>query len=154
MDHELSGLIGSALASELEELRDAVKKLVDPLSDEELWNKPLDPGNSMGHLILHLTGNLNHFVGSHLGKTGYVRDRDREFTETNLPKKEALLKGLDDAVGLFRRTVMGLSSEQLKAPFPDARFGLTLNALVHWVTHFALHRGQMSYIARLVQKGK
>ncbi|HEV3238521.1 MAG TPA: DinB family protein, partial [Gemmataceae bacterium] len=110
MNHEISDLIESALANELEQLRDAVKKLVDALSHEELWKKPLDPGNSIGHLILHLTGSLNHFVGAHLGKTGYVRNREREFTETNLPKKEALLKGLDDAVALYRRVVTGLSA--------------------------------------------
>jgi uncharacterized damage-inducible protein DinB len=154
MNHELSVLIESALANQLEELRDAVKKLVDPLSDEELWKKPVDPGNSIGHLILHLTGSLNHFIGAHLGKTGYVRDREREFTETNLPEKEALLRRLDDAVALYRRVVTGLSAEQLAAPFPEASFGLTINALVRWVSHFALHRGQMLYIARLVQGGK
>jgi uncharacterized damage-inducible protein DinB len=149
--NELANFIESALASEVEELRDSIKKLVEPLSYEELWKKPLEPGNSVGHLILHLTGNLNHFVGYHLGKTSYVRDREREFTETNLPQKDVLLKGLDEAVALFRRVVTDLSAEQLAAPFPEARFGLTISALMHWVTHFALHRGQMSYIARMVQ---
>jgi uncharacterized damage-inducible protein DinB len=129
-----------------------VKQLAEPLSDGELWRKPLEQSNSVGHLILHLTGNLNHFVGAQLGNTGYVREREREFTETHVPTKTLLLAGLDDAVTTFRRVVSGLTTEQLAAPHPDARFGLALNALMHLVAHFAIHRGQLSYIVRLVKK--
>jgi uncharacterized damage-inducible protein DinB len=150
MATNLTSLITSALAAELEEWHDGVKKITDSLSEEDLWKKPIEPGNSIGHLILHLTGNLNHFVGALLGKTGYVRNREREFTETAFPKKEVVLAELDAAVALYRRVVTGLTAEQLALPFPEARFGLTLNALLRWVTHFALHRGQMSYIARMV----
>jgi uncharacterized damage-inducible protein DinB len=142
-------LAQTALIDELEELRDAVRKLVEPLGESALWVKPVDPGNSVGHLILHLTGNLNHFVGAHLGHTGYVRDREREFTQTERPAKSALLAGLDDALATFRRVVAGLTPAQLTAPHPEARFGTVFKALVHLVAHFALHRGQMSYIVRL-----
>jgi hypothetical protein len=106
----------------------------------------------VGHLVLHLAGNLNHFVGAHLGGSGYVREREREFTEATPPGKAEALAGLDAAVATFRRVVEGLSAEKLAAPHPEARFGDVLNALVHLVSHFALHRGQMSYIARLVKR--
>jgi uncharacterized damage-inducible protein DinB len=149
---DLPTLARNAVIEELEELRDAVRQVVDPLSEAELWAKPVEPGNSIGHLILHLTGNLNHFVGAQLGGTGYVREREREFTETNLPAKADVLTGLDAAVATFRRVVAGLSAEQLAATHPDSRFGPVLKMLVHLVAHFALHRGQMSYLARLVKK--
>jgi uncharacterized damage-inducible protein DinB len=152
MPADLTPLVRTALIEELEQLRDDVKKLVEPLSDSQLWQKPLEPGNSMGHLILHLTGNLNHFIGAHLGKTGYVRDREREFTEANLPPRSQLLGNFDAAVATFRRVVSGLTADQLAAPHPDGRFGDVCKTLVHLTAHFALHRGQMTYIARLVQK--
>src|SRR5271166_1782430 len=98
MTVEMHTLAKQALIGELEELRDAVCALAGPLSETEFWTKPLEPGNSVGHLVLHLSGNLNHFVGAQLGKTGYVREREREFTETQLPSKAAALAGLDDAV--------------------------------------------------------
>jgi uncharacterized damage-inducible protein DinB len=147
-----SPLVRTALIEELEQLRDAVHELAEPLSERELWSKPVEPGNSVGHLILHLTGNLNHYVGAQLGGTGYVRDREREFTEGQPPAKAALLANLDAAVTTFGRVVESLSAQQLAAPHPHAASGSVLKALVHVVAHFALHRGQMSYVARLVKQ--
>jgi uncharacterized damage-inducible protein DinB len=143
-------LAKATLINELGQLRDSVKALAEPLSEKELWTKPLEPGNSIGHLLLHLTGNLNHFAGAQLGKTGYARDREREFTEANPPSKKETLANLDAAVATFTRVLEGLSEEQLLAPHPETRFGPVYQALVHLLSHFALHRGQMSYIVRLL----
>ena len=141
----------AALVGEMEILRDAIKTLAEPLNEEQFWRKPLDPGNSFGHLVLHLTGNLSHFAGARLGKTGYVRDREREFTEAEPPAKAEAMARLDEAVATFRRVVEGVPGEHFPAAHPDAMMGTVINALVRLVAHFALHRGQMSYIARLVQ---
>jgi uncharacterized damage-inducible protein DinB len=151
MAANLTPLIKAALIGELEQLHAAVRQLAESISPQELWKRPIEPGNSVGHLILHLTGNLSHYVGGQLGKTGYVRDREREFTEAQPPTKTELLAGLDAAVATFRRVVEELDADQLAAAHPEARFGSVLQALVHLVSHFALHRGQMSYIARLVR---
>src|SRR5579883_283629 len=123
MTVDVATLTKTALIADLELLRDAIRDLVGPLTDQQLWTKPLEPGNSIGHLILHLTGNLNHFVGAQLGGTGYVREREREFTETQRPARDVLLADLDDAVATFRRVVSGLSPEQLAALHPESRFG-------------------------------
>ena len=140
-----------ALIAQLEALRDEVKTLAEPLSEEQFWKKPIDPGNSFGHLVLHLTGNLSHFAGARLGNTGYVRDREREFTEARPPAKAEALARLDEAVVVYRRVVESLSAEALAGPHPDAeKMGTTVNALTKLLAHFALHRGQMSYIVRLV----
>ncbi len=152
MSADTTGLAKTALIETLEKMRDDVRNLAGPLSEAEFWTKPIDPGNSVGHLVLHLSGNLNHFVGAQLGGSGYVRDREREFTETRVPSKAEALEKLDEAVAIFRRVVSGLSAEQLAVPHPEARFGLVMNALMSLLAHFALHRGQISYIARLVQK--
>src|SRR5216110_942476 len=98
MAADLLALARSALIGELEQLRNEVREVAEPLSEKELWSRPIEPGNSVGHLILHLTGNLNHFVGAQLGGSGYVREREREFTETQPPVKAAALADLDAAV--------------------------------------------------------
>lgn len=154
MSAELVNAVKAALAGELDVLRDAVKTLAEPLSEEQFWKKPIEPGNSFGHLVLHLTGNLSHFAGARLGGTGYVRDREREFTETQVPTKAVALARLDEAVATFRRVVEGLPEERFAQPHPDAQMGTVANALVRLVAHFALHRGQMSYIGRMVNPAK
>jgi hypothetical protein len=154
MTVDMTTQVKSALIGELEGLHKEIGTAAGQLDEKQFWTKPLEPGNSFGHLVLHLTGNLNHLVGAKLGNTGYVRDREREFTEASPPAKAAALAGLDAAVAMFRRVVGGLTAEQLAAPHPEPRFGSVLNTLVHLVAHFALHRGQMSYIGRLVKPEK
>jgi uncharacterized damage-inducible protein DinB len=150
MTGDLASLVKAALIGELEGLRDEVRKLAEPLSEADFWRKPLEPGNSVGHLVLHLTGNLSHFVGGQLGGTGYVRDRDREFTDPAPPPKAEALARLDAAVATFRRVVEALPPERLAAAHPEPRLGPVVHALVHLVAHFALHRGQMTYLTRLL----
>jgi uncharacterized damage-inducible protein DinB len=154
MSAELANAVKAALAGELEVLRDAVKTLAEPLSEEQFWRKPIEPGNSFGHLVLHLTGNLNHFIGARLGGSGYVRDREREFTEAAVPGKSEALARLAEAVALFRRVVESMPEERFAEAHADSQMGTVANALVRVVAHFALHRGQMSYIARLVDPAK
>jgi hypothetical protein len=151
MAGRLVELVHSAVIGELEKLRDQVKKLARDLDDREFWTRPLAESNSVGHLVLHLTGNLNTLVGAQLGHTGYIRDRDREFNEANPPAPSVALADLDAAVATFRRVVEGLDEEQLLAAHPTERFGQVLPALVTLVAHFALHRGQMSYLTRLIK---
>ena len=153
MTADAAELFRKSIIEQLEEQRDAVRQLAEPLTEKQLWSKPVDPGNSIGHLILHLTGNLNHFVGAQLGGSGYVRDREREFTEAKPPAKAVLLAELDKAVAVFRRVVEKLDAARLSAPHPDAHFGSVMKALMRLVAHFALHRGQMSYIIRLTNRG-
>ena len=68
-----------------------------------------------------------------------------------VPAKALALAKLDEAVALFRRVVEALPPERFAEPHPEARMGTVANALVRLVAHFALHRGQLSYVARLVR---
>src|SRR5580693_7329691 len=81
-----------------------VRELAAPLGEKQFWQKPFPFGNSFGHLMLHLTGNLNYYIGAQIANSGYVRDRAREFTEPNPPSKEEALKGLDHAVAMVIQT--------------------------------------------------
>jgi hypothetical protein len=153
MAAELAHLTTRSLIETLEQYRNEIRELVAPLTEAEFWDKPIDPGNSVGHLVLHLTGNLNHFIGAQVGATGYVRDREREFAETNHPPKAEVMARLDEAVATFRRIVAEQGAVELLGKHPEARFGTILNALVRVVSHFALHRGQISYLVRLARPG-
>jgi hypothetical protein len=79
-----------------------------------------------------------------------VRDREREFTETAVPSKAEALAGLDAAVATFRRVVESLDAGRLAEQHPEPHLGQVLSGLVRLVSHFAIHRGQISYIVRLL----
>ncbi len=144
-------VVKEALLTQMQVLSDEIYTLGNSLSEEQFWRKPLVQGNSIGHLVLHLAGNLNHFIGAGLAKTGYVRDREREFTEQQVPSKAEALQQLQDAVALYRRVVESQTVESLAAPHPETeKMGTTINALVKTLTHLAVHRGQMSYLVRLL----
>lgn len=147
MSTEPEVILRAAPGDELDRLPGEVLGLADPLDDPAFWTRPLEPGNSFGHLVLHLTGNLRHYAGARLADSGYVRDR--EFTEPAPPTKAEALARLREAVAGFGRVVETLPADRFAAPHPDAVMGSVGAALVRMVTHFAVHRGQMSYLARL-----
>src|SRR6202142_4798284 len=102
---DLNDTVGSSLAARYTKLAGVVRELAAPLSDEQFWSKPFPFGNSFGHLVLHLTGNLNYYIGAQIANTGYVRDRPREFSEAERPSKAEVLKRFDAAVEMVVRTI-------------------------------------------------
>jgi hypothetical protein len=131
-----------------------VRELAAPLTSAQFWQKPFPYGNSFGHLVLHLTGNLNYYIGSQIAKTGYVRDRPREFNDPNPPSKDEALKRFDDAVEMVCRTVRGQSSEDWPMEYSgvgaDAKNRLEMVA--QCAAHMQHHIGQMIYLCYEWQK--
>src|SRR5580700_2237233 len=87
-----------------------VRELAAPLGEKQFWKKPFEFGNSFGHLLLHLTGNLNYYIGAQIANTGYARDRPLEFAATERPAKQEVLKRFDAAVEMVIKTI-GVQSE-------------------------------------------
>ena len=125
-----------------------VRELATPLTEKQFWTKPYAYGNSFGHLVLHLTGNLNYYIGAQIAKTGYVRDREREFTESNPPSKEEALKQLDAAVAMVMETVRAQSPEDWSKPYSAVNTNCKnrLDMIVQCAAHMQHHIGQMIYL--------
>jgi uncharacterized damage-inducible protein DinB len=145
----LAAEVGEEFARYFEHLACRVEKAVRAVPQDKLYVKPFAYGNSVGHLLLHLTGNLNHFVGATIAGTGYVRDRPREFTEAAPPPPEEALKRFCDAIGMVVRTVRSLDDAGWQTPIHEqqpinTRFGLVLVCAAHLNNHI----GQMSYLVR------
>ena len=123
--------------------------------EADLWKTPPGISNSGGNLALHLTGNLQHFIGAVLGKSGYVRNRDAEFGSRDVPRAE-LLKQVDQAIAAVSGTLRQLDAAKLEQRFPDpiAKMRLaTGDFLVHLANHFSYHLGQLDYHRRAVTGG-
>ena len=125
-----------------------VNELAKPLTNAQFWHKPYPYGNSFGHLVLHLTGNLNYYIGAQIAGTGYVRDRPREFNEPNPPSKEKALQNLHDAIVMVAKTIGAQSPEDWAAEYwgegTDATNRLAI--LMQCAAHMQHHIGQMIYL--------
>lgn len=127
-------------------------------SEEALWRLDDRILNSGGTLALHLAGNLLHFVGAALGDSGYVRERDREFADRDVPRTE-ILERLERVRGEIRRVVADLDERALDRPFPSrapASLGeapSTRRVLLHLSGHLMYHLGQINYHRRLLGGG-
>src|ERR1700730_15487822 len=73
-------------------------------SEESIWKVTQDVKNSGGNLCLHICGNLQHFIGNVLGNSGYVRNRDKEFSDKNIPVVE-LQKEIEQTIKVVVQTL-------------------------------------------------
>ena len=125
-----------------------IRELAAPLASAQFWRKPFPFGNSFGHLVLHLTGNLNYYIGAQIASTGYVRDRAREFNDPNPPSKDEALQRFDAAVDMVLKTIHQQSPEDWAAEYSgvgtDA--GNRLAMVLQCAAHMQHHVGQMIYL--------
>lgn len=132
---------------ELNKLKEELALFPD---DRSIWSVKGDINNSPGTLTLHLIGNLKHFIGGQLGNTGYVRDRDKEFSERNISAAE-LIRQVDEVIAIVQKTLTGLSEKQLEAEFPLEFLGAkrsTGEILFILYGHLNYHLGQINYYRR------
>lgn len=157
---DLHSTVSTALTNRYTANAVRVRELAEPLTNAQFWQKPFAFGNSFGHLVLHLTGNLNYYIGAQIAQTGYVRDRPREFNDPSPPPKDETLKRFDDAVNMVLKTIRAQSREDWSLEYSgvgsDAK--TRLDILVICAAHMQHHIGQMIYLnyesQRRVQSGK
>ena len=149
-----SEVVRSSLADYFRMIQARVHELATPLTAEQLWQKPYSYGNSVGNLILHLTGNLNYYIGAQIAGTGYVRHRDDEFTDSG-KAKEALLRDFDAAIEIVVSTVARQSDSDWASPYAaeretEAKDRFTI--ILRCAGHAYHHVGQIIYLQRELLK--
>jgi hypothetical protein len=145
----LSATIANSLTERYATLAGKVRELAAPLTDEQFWRKPFPFGNSFGHLVLHLTGNLNYYLGAQVAGTGYVRDRDREFAEPEHAPKQEVMRRFDETMDVVLEAIRMQSAEDWSKPYTAAReddAGNRFNIFLRCATHLHHHVGQMMYL--------
>jgi uncharacterized damage-inducible protein DinB len=152
---ELTELISTAFASEYQMRAAELHKWADPLSEDQFWRNPYAYGNSVGHLVLHLTGNLSYYIGARIAGTGYIRNRDLEFTQSRRPSKADVLRSFDDAIAMVIATIERQSEADWSLPYsaerePEAKNRFTL--FLRCAVHFYHHVGQINYLSRELRK--
>ena len=121
-------------------------------NESDLWIVKQDIKNSAGNLCLHLIGNLNHFIGTNLGKTSYKRNRHGEFHDKNVPREE-MLQRINDTMQILNSVLNSIDDEEFQDVFPEKVFGYEMTTayfLLHLYGHFNYHLGQINYHRRLL----
>ena len=134
---------------DLSKLNDEILAYPDEYS---LWEVDAKIKNSGGNLAIHIIGNLNHFIGAHLGNTNYIRQRDKEFNDKNVPR-ELIIDHIKDIKNILNDVLSSLNNEALSRNYPIEVFGKPMSTeyfLIHLYGHLNYHLGQINYHRRLL----
>lgn len=143
-------------------LKTLFKRDLDKLSQEissyknekNIWLTEEGINNSAGNLCLHLLGNLNTYIGAVIGKTGYIRNRDLEFSLKDITRQE-LLDGISQVTRIVDNTLDTTREEDLEQEYPLLVFDAKTSTgyyLVHLAVHLGYHLGQINYHRRMLDK--
>jgi uncharacterized damage-inducible protein DinB len=126
-----------------------IRAAVEQLDEADLWWRPNEQSNSIGNLMLHLAGNIRQWVVSGIGGAPDRRDRDAEFDRREPLTRAQLLATLTAAVQDADAALAG-SADRLGEHRPVQGRDVTgFEVIYHVVEHFAMHTGQILYIAKL-----
>ena len=119
---------------------------------DKRWELVPGISNSGGNLCLHLLGNLQYYIGTVLGKSGYTRNRPAEFSLKNVPEME-LVASIDRTLLIVTQTIRALDTDSLKTQYPEKVFDYDMTIeyfLLHLLAHLSYHLGQINYHRRIV----
>jgi Protein of unknown function (DUF1572) len=132
-----------------------VKKEIGQYRQEQnIWKTAEGISNSGGNLCLHLAGNLKTYIGAELGKSGYIRHRDLEFSLKDIPRQKLLIM-IDETLAVVGATFDQLTDDQLDKDYPAPVLEGKVTTeffLVHLAMHLSYHLGQINYHRRLLDK--
>ena len=121
-------------------------------SEEAIWKIQKEIANSAGNLCLHLIGNLNTYIGKELGDTGYIRNRELEFSLKNVPRAD-LLEEVKKTIEVVTSSLNKLDNKLLENEYPVLVYETKTSTeyfLIHLATHLTYHLGQINYHRRIV----
>lgn len=122
--------------------------------EQNIWALGGKINNTSGNLALHISGAVNHFIGAVLGNNGYQRNREKEFSDKNIPRDEVISK-IHEAIATVRSVLPSIDEAEMDKEFPEKIGGQTLSKgffLTHLISHINYHLGQINYHRRLMEE--
>lgn len=134
-----------------------IQKLINEINsfqnEENLWKTVGSINNSCGNLALHIVGGFNFLIGTVLSNTGYVRNRDQEFSAKGTERKE-LIENLKALIPLMQNAISALPDDGLDASYPqffDKENASVSYVLTQLLLHLNYHTGQVNYLRRILE---
>lgn len=127
-----------------------IKHCLGQLTDEQVWWRPQEQLNSIGNLILHLSGNVRQWIVAGIGGAADVRDRPREFSEREMIPREELLGRLNAVVSAATAALAKMTAEELLRVRRIQGFEVSgLGAIFDSVPHFKGHTQEIICLTRM-----
>ncbi|HEY5028600.1 MAG TPA: DinB family protein [Candidatus Angelobacter sp.] len=148
---DLNATVATDFTRYYQEAAKKVHALVESLTDAHIWTRPYPYGNSIGHLLLHLTGNLSYYIGAEIGGTGYVRNRPLEFSDTVHHPKQELLAKFDAALTTVAAVLQKQTEQDWSAAYNAKGMedsGDRFTAFLRCAAHISHHTGQIMYLCK------
>ena len=145
----LAADVGAIIDRDLRTLRRELEAYPD---ERQIWQEVPGMPNSAGTLALHLAGNLQHYIGARWGDTGYLRDREAEFARRGAPRAE-LVAEIERARAAVAAGLARIDEAALDLDYPETIAQSRIRTgeyLIHLLTHFAYHLGQLDFHRRVV----
>jgi len=145
----MENYLANLFERDLLKLRDEIKNFKD---EDNIWRKTEGISNSAGTLALHILGNLNFTIGTQIGGTGYVRNREQEFSLSGVPR-EQLLADIEGTIQVAKTSLATIDQAKLNEDYALEMVGK--NSTVWYLTffygHFTYHLGQINYLRRILE---
>jgi uncharacterized damage-inducible protein DinB len=143
----LRGRITSILPSQ-------IRTCVEELTEDQLWWRPNEQTNSVGNLVLHLSGSMRHYLSRGVGGIEYARDRPAEFAERGPIPKAQLLATFDETIAQAASTLDSFDPARFLDPTDEQDYVPTVFDLIYNISiHLATHAGQIVYITKMLKEG-
>ena len=138
----------------VEECWPRLRTCVESLTDEQVWWRPNDASNSVGNLVLHLSGNVRQWLVTSFKQLQDDRFRPAEFNGRTIIPAATLLEQLGATIQEASDVLSQLTEADLVSHFDVQGYSVTgLAAVYHVIEHFSLHYGQILYLTKL-QRGE
>jgi len=131
-----------------------VRSAVETLNDEQLWWRPNEQANSVGNLVLHVSGSMRYYLSRGVGGFEYARNRPAEFTERGPISREQLLATFDEAIAEAGKVFDSFDASRFLQPSDEPDYVPTIfDVIFNVAIHLATHAGQIVYIAKMLNEG-
>lgn len=135
----------------VEDFLPKIERCAELLSDEQIWWRPNAESNSIGNLLLHLSGNARQWIVCGLGGESDGRDRDAEFAQRDVVSRNELLGRIKQTINEVDATLANFESDRLLEKRKIQGLDVTaLEAILHVVEHFSMHTGQIILLTKLL----
>lgn len=133
-----------------EESLTRIVQCIDILDDKQLWYAPNLVTNSVGNLVLHLTGNIRQYLCHGIGGKVDVRERDKEFIPNQTLNATDLKQQISSAIFDGLTCVNAIQSDDWLSEIRVQVFNMNkFSALIHVIEHTSYHVGQITHLTKM-----